>query len=570
MFTDMVGYTALMQKDESKAKTQRDRFRNILRHSVDEHGGQILQFYGDGALLSFGSAIEATRCGIEIQRALREEPKIPVRIGIHVGDVVFEDEGIFGDGVNVASRIESVAAPGGVCVSEKVYDEIKNQPEMETKSLGRFELKNVIRPTEIFALVGEGLAVPGKVAGQIKEKKHGRWYLRVALLVALVIVSVYFLWRTPEQQAMPNSIAVLPFVNMSPDPENEYFSDGMTEEILNALSKVEGLRVASRTSAFVFKQDQTDIRTIGERLNVGAVLEGSVRKSGARLRITAQLINVADGFHLWSETYERNVEDVFAIQDEISRMIVNKLRVKLIGEPDRPLVKPTTENLEAYNLFLKGRYHWNKWTKEGLEKAIEHFTKAIEIDPGFAQAYSGLADSYTIFGTQDIVPPKEAFPKAEAAARKALQLDNKLAEAHTSMGLVKLFYDWDWSAAEREFKRATDLNPGYASAHHAYAVYLTAMGRFDEAIAEIKRAQELDPLSIPISAFVGWVYLHARQYDLAMEEYRKTLELDPNFPGPHFLMGENYLAQSMFEEAFTAIRKGLTLSGDSLSNMTLL
>ncbi|MEE8112753.1 MAG: hypothetical protein V3T23_00220, partial [Nitrososphaerales archaeon] len=478
--------------------------------------------------------------------------------------------------------------------SERVFDDIKNQPGMEAKSLGRVELKNVRRPIEIFALTFQGLAVPEAVLGTEKgdvrvqqegasgKRKEGvslaglarrnRAFLYggAAVLVGLSIVGGLYLWQRDEQVAPPASVAVLPFVNMSADPENEYFSDGMTEELINVLSKVEGLRVASRTSAFAFKGKQEDIREIGDKLNVTTILEGSVRKAGSKLRITAQLINIADGYHLWSQTYERDMEDVFAIQDEISRTIVGKLKVKLVGGRDRPLVKRYTDNLEAYNLYLKGRFYWNKWTEEGGRKAIEFFQRAVEKDPAYASAYAGLADSYAVLGSYSFVPPKEAYPRAEAAASKALELDENLAEAHTSMGLVRFFYDWDWSTAEREFKRAIELNRGYATAHHAYAVYLTAMERFDEAITEMKRAQELDPLSLPISAFVGWVYFHARQYDLAREHCWRTLELDPNFPAPRFMLGETYLAQSMTEEAIAEIRKGIALSGDSQEAMPVL
>ena len=585
MFTDMVGYTAIMQENEPKATALRDRSRDILRRYVGQHGGQILQFYGDGALSTFLSAIEATRCAMEIQQASREEPNVPVRIGIHVGDVVFEEEGIVGDGVNVASRVEQLAASGGICVSERVYDDIKNQPGMEAMSLGRIELKNVRRPIEIFALTGEGIAVPKEVPGKKKGgvqtheerepsetrerpvkaalpwRKRAYLYGGTAGLLVLLIVGGLYLWRSPEQVAAPASIAVLPFVNMSADPENEYFSDGMTEELINALSKIEGLRVASRTSAFVFKEKQEDIRAIGEQLNVTTVLEGSVRKAGTKLRITAQLINIADGFHLWSESYERDVQDIFSIQDEISRTIVNTLKVKLVGEPNRALVKRSTDDLEAYSLYLKGRFYLNKWTETGMKKGIQYFQQAIEKDPTYALPYAGLADSYNVLGAYTFLPPTEAFPKAEAAARKALELDDNLAEAHASLALVRFSYNWDWSAAEREFQRATELNPGYAAARHAYAVYLTAMGRFDEAIAEMKRSQELDPLSLPINSFVGWVFYFARQYDQAIEEEKKTLEMEPNFATAHFILGRAYLQKSMFDKAIAEFQEAITLSG---------
>ena len=292
MFTDMVGYTALMQKDEKKAKSLRDRHRSVLDEIINKHQGRILQYYGDGTLVIFGSAIESVLCAVEIQRELQKEPVIPLRIGIHSGDIVYDDEGVYGDGVNIASRIEALSISGAVLISDKLYSEIKNHPSLLAESLGSYQLKNVIEPIEIFALINPGLKIPSQLQLKIKEGYKEK-----------------------------NSIAVLPFVNMSTDPENEYFSDGITEEILNALTKVEGLKVTSRTSSFAFKGKNEDIREIGNKLNVNSVLEGSVRKFSNKVRITAQLINTKDGYHLWSEVYNRNLEDIFDVQDEISRQI---------------------------------------------------------------------------------------------------------------------------------------------------------------------------------------------------------------------------------------------------------
>ncbi len=309
MFTDMVGYTALMQEDEQKAKKNRDRHRKVLESLVQNHHGIILQYYGDGTLCVFNSAIEAVECATEIQQELQKEPKIPLRVGLHVGDIVYSDDGVYGDAVNIASRIETLATPGCVLISGKVFDEIKNHPSMPAKSLGEFDLKNVKRPVRVFALQNEGLNVP--VRDDLKLK--------------------------PRESA--KSIAVLPFVNMSTDAENEYFSDGITEELLNALTKVDGLQVTSRTSSFAFKDKNLDVREIGSKLAVTSVLEGSVRKAGKRVRITAQLINTSDGFHVWSEVYDRELEDIFAVQDEIAKQISNKLREKLsIDQIDESIV----------------------------------------------------------------------------------------------------------------------------------------------------------------------------------------------------------------------------------------
>jgi len=373
-----------------------------------------------------------------------------------------------------------------------------------------------------------------------------------------------FVKEQPSAKRRQPSIAVLPFTNLSADPEQEYFCDGMAEEIINALTHIEGLRVVARTSAFAFKNKHEDIRDIGRKLNVETLLEGSVRKAGSRLRITAQLVNVTDGYHLWSERYDREMEDVFAIQDEISLAIVDRLKVNLLGEEKAALVKRYTDNLEAYNLYLKGRYFWNRRSEGGLQRGIEFFQQAIEKDPSYALPYTGIADCYNILGWYGYISPKKAFPKAKEAAEKSLKMDDTLAEAHTSLAAVREFYDWDWLAAEREYKRAIDCNASYASIHHRYAEYLSYMGRHEESIAEIKRAQELDPLSLVINAVVGEVYYYARQYDQAIEASQRTIEMDPSFVVAHFFLAFAYAQKAMYDEAIAEARKAIELSGEGI------
>jgi len=509
MFTDMVGYSALMQVDERTAKDKRDRHRKVLEDAILIHQGKILQYYGDGTLIIFGSAIQAVVCAVEIQRELQKEPKVPLRVGIHIGDIVYEDEGVYGDGVNIASRIESLSSPGGILISDKVYDEIKNQPELPARSFGSFELKNIIKPVELFAVTAEGISVPKL---EEIEQKAGA--------------------------AVRKSIAVLPFVNMSPDPENEYFSDGITEEIINALTKVKGLKVTSRTSTFMFKARNEDIRNIGHQLNVNSVLEGSVRKFKDRVRISAQLINTADGYHQWSEVYDRKLEDIFSIQDEISKTIAEKLRDDLVlPVPEETLVKSYTKDLDAYNLFLKGLFYWNKWTSGDVHTAIKYFGEAIAKDPGFVLPYSSLANCYIFLGAYGFLPSKISYPKAKWYLDKALQLDPNLAEVYTSMALVKLFYDWDLNGAYDAFQNAVRLNPGSAFVHHSYAYYMMAIGRMNEAIAEIETARTLDPLSLIINNVMSEVYFYAGRYDDALDQVTRTLELDQNFRGAKWNCG---------------------------------
>jgi len=361
------------------------------------------------------------------------------------------------------------------------------------------------------------------------------------------------------QEARP-TIAVLPFANLSADKENEYFSDGLAEEIINALTKLPGLRVTARTSAFALRGKDLDVREIGARLNVGTILEGSVRKAGNRIRVTAQLINVAGGYHLWSERYDREMTDVFAIQDEISQAIVDKLRVQLV--PGQPLVKRYTDNLEAYNLYVKGRYYLNKRSREALVKGREFLEQAIALDPNYALAYCGIAEFYWMSAHWGFLAPNEAMPQSKSAALKALQLDDTLPEAHCALGSVLGIYDFDWREAEREFKRALELNPASPTVHARYAFFLLRpIGRLEEATAEIDRALELDPLAAFFHLHLAYLFWVRRQYDRAIQQFRNTIEMEPSHYVGHWLLGVTYAQKGMFEEAIAARSRAFELSG---------
>jgi eukaryotic-like serine/threonine-protein kinase len=367
---------------------------------------------------------------------------------------------------------------------------------------------------------------------------------------------------TPVPQVTPairggesRAIAVLPFLNSSPDPENEYFSDGITEELITALTKVEGLRVASRTSVFALKNLREDVR-----LDVSAVLEGTVRKSGNQLRITAQLTSVADGRTLWSERYDREMADVFAIQDEIAQTIVRTLRSTLLRDLGDLTPVRYTANVRAYSLYLKGRFWWNRRTQAAIKEGIRYFEQAIVEDPAYALAYSGLADSYALDLDYRGAPVIEGMERAKAEAQKAIALDESLAEAHTSLGWVTFIYGWDWTGADREFTRAIQLNPRYSVARQWYSWFLAAMGRFDEALSEGRAAIDLDPASVSIRRSMGWLQYYARQYDAALENLRRALEMNPTAEETHRLLGLVYMQQGQHDEATAAFKEALTNS----------
>jgi len=545
MFTDVVGYTLLGQKNESLSLSLLEDQRKLVRQILDRHNGREVKTIGDAFLIEFPSALDAVRCAYDIQRKARdrnvsmpEERRVHLRIGIHLGDVVESDGDISGDAVNVASRIGPFAENGGISLSRQVYDQVQNKFELPLTSLGAKTLKNVGAPVELY-----------KVALPWQEERI-----------------------SPSTQLDKKRIAVLPFANISPSPSDEYFSDGMTEELIATLSRIRNLGVIARTSVIRYKGLTKPVVEIGRELNVGTVLEGSVRVAGKKLRITAQLIDAGTEEHLWSETYDRNLEDAFSIQSEIAKRIARALKVRVLQSETLRLEKKATGIPEAYSLYFKGRHSLNTRTEKGLKDAIQKFESSIKRDPKFALAYTGLADAYSILASYSLeyVPPKEGFPKAKTAAERALSLDDHLAEAHASLGLVKFYYEWDWNGAEAEFKKALELNPGYAQAHQYYADFVKSFGRFDEALEEMKKALTLDPLSYSINTGIGHVLYLSRQYDLAVDQYRKVVESDPSFVPARLWFGRPYLQKGMFKEAIEQVEEAVKLSHETTVSLATL
>jgi TolB-like protein/Flp pilus assembly protein TadD len=365
--------------------------------------------------------------------------------------------------------------------------------------------------------------------------------------------------REAATQQEPSAIAVLPFVNMSSDPDNEYFSDGLTEELISTLAKIASLRVVARTSVFQFKGKASDLRYIGAQLQVTAILEGSVRREGDRVRVTAQLINVADGYHLWSDTYERETKKVFAVQEEIAKAIADALKARLSGDPHISVTRHP-EDAEAYNLYLKARYYLNLRSEFGFLRSLDFFRKAVAKNPSYALAYAGLADAYSLSTRYHVTPAQEAWPNAKAAALKAVELDDTLAEAHTAIAFVKLHYDSDWAGAEHEFGKALDINPSHAAAHQWKTWALAVRGRFEEAIASMKMACSLDPLSHNVSADLALAYYFSRQYEDAIQQCQEVLDLQPGFHRAHQLMGMVYIQQGLYSEAVAELQQAAVTS----------
>jgi eukaryotic-like serine/threonine-protein kinase len=361
----------------------------------------------------------------------------------------------------------------------------------------------------------------------------------------------------------PASIAVLPFVNLSPEPDSEYFSDGLTEDLINAISKLPNVRVVSRTSAFEFKSKSESIRKIGAQLQVATVLEGSVRKIGQKLRVCAQLVSSADGYCLWSQRFDRDVKDIFEIQDEIAQALAGALKVRFLEDVTRTLVQRPTENVEAYDLYLRGRFQWNKCSGDGLQRALGYFELALMHDPCYAAAYSGKADYYIAVASWGLDAPNEAWPKAKLAATRALELDERLAEAHSSIGTIRMWYEWNWRQAEQEFRRALELNPGYPNAHIQYGLLLVQSGRFEEAEREIRAALALDPLSVRANSYMAGLFHYRREYDRSITQCHRALEIDPSDIELHVVLGLNYEQKGMYADAIRELENARGLSGNN-------
>jgi TolB-like protein/DNA-binding winged helix-turn-helix (wHTH) protein/Flp pilus assembly protein TadD len=418
----------------------------------------------------------------------------------------------------------------------------------------------------------KSIVVPEHVLGAVpvEHKRRVRIYALIAgsLVVALAAGALitYLRRKTPPRNLFPPgpSVAVLPFKNLSGRQDEEYFSDGMTESLISSLSKIQNLKVISRGSVIGFEDKEIDPKEVGRRLGVATVLEGSVRKSSDSVRVSVRLVSVEDGSVLWArDTQDQALGDIFALQDEIARSMAASLRLQLSGAAEQQLVRRHTSDVEAYELYLKGRYFWNKRTEEGLRKSLDHLEKAIARDPRYALAYAGLADSYAVLNLYSAQQQTDAFPKARSAAEKALELDDTLAEAHTALAYIKEQYDWDWPGAEREFKRAIELNPNYATAHQYYSEYLAFLGRTEESLIHIRRAHELDPLSLIINTGLGYPYLCARRCNEALGEFRKALEIDPNFPPAVYYTARCLEQDSKLDQAIAEYRRAVTLSGGS-------
>ena len=561
---DVVGYSLLMGRDDSATlaglKAHR---RELIDPKISGDGGRIVKTTGDGLLLEFPSVVDAVRCAVDVQRGMAErnagvppEQRIEFRIGVNVGDIIIDGEDIYGDGVNVAARLQTLAEPGGVCVSRVVRDQVLDKLSFAFEGLGLQEVKNIARPVEVYRV--------DLASGALQTTGRGRrrWQLRSltgrqlvrAVIAVLVLALSYFVadkfWlpkqlgdqrhqapapsadtaSAPKAFSPPaHSIAVLPFANMSGDPNQEYFSDGLSEELLNSLATIRDLQVSARTSSFFFKGERIDIADVGRKLNVGAVLEGSVRKDGNHVRITAELIDAVTGFHLWSQTYDRDLKDILKVQTEIATAVTKALQATLLADADATIEVGGTQNPQALDAYLRGaRWTGNARTKEDLDAAIAELSEAIRLDPGFAKPYSLKA--YFLLSLTSYLPESvvhKTYEQARATAERAVALAPAFGEAHASLAEILEFGFLDFAGAATEFDRALALSPGDARVHSLAALFFARMGRADEAVVHARRCVALDPFDAGAHADAGNALSLAHRYREAIKEYDQAASLHP-------------------------------------------
>ena len=483
LFADIVGYTAMMQTDEIKGRKTLEKFRNTLNQKVTEHNGQIINDLGDGCLCTFESAVDAMHCAKEAQLSFLSTPKISVRIGLHSGDVFYEANNVYGDSVNIASRIESLGVAGSVLLSNRIRQHIENQPDFKINSLGEYDFKNVNKSMEVFALANEGLVVPrkdemkGKIKSNPKEKSAlEKWWPLVAFL--FIASAVYYFISQSEKSISSDvnekSIAVLPFTDLSPKKDQEYFSIGMMDEILNHLVKIEDLQVSSRTSSMQYLDTTIPISEISQSLGAANVLEGSVRKAGDQIRITVQLINGLTDKHLWSETYDREFEDIFSIQSDVAQQIALTLKAEIYNEVKERIESVPTRNMDAYDLWLR------TYDLYPSDEKADLLHEVLEIDPNFASAYALLANVWlNRGGFAGEYSREEIIPEANKYLNKAFELDPHNAMAHKNMAQLTLWYEWDFEKAEKEWNTYVRLYP--SSLNPNIIDFYSSVGKFDEA-----------------------------------------------------------------------------------------
>ncbi len=538
MFTDIVGYTGITQTDEARAMQILRTHNELLRPVFQKDKGREIKTIGDAFLIEFESALDAVNCAIEVQYLLRrynedpaisEQNKIRIRVGVHLGDVIHRENDVFGDAVNIASRIQPLAEPEGICVSEQVFHQVRNKLQMEFQLIEGVHLKNVIYPVGVYRII-----LPW--SPKYEEKEIGQSTIPIK-----------------------RRLAVLPL-----EAGDEYFAEGLTEELITVLSNIKDLRIIARTSIQRYKGTTKSVVEIGKELNVGSILEGSVRKTDNRVRVTVEVVDALNDEHMWASSYDREMVDIFSVQTDIAKQVAKALRMKLRTSEKVRIVKKPTLNIDAYSLYLKGRFAMHKRNRQAIGEAIELFSDAIKKDEKYAKAYSGLADCYLISGSYGYGEAQQAYSKAKEYVSRALEFDENLPEAHISLGfLLEAFY-YDFAGSREQFEHAIKLNPSNSQARHWYAINLAISNQIDQAIAELERAKESDPLSAQIGTVLGGFYTYEGRDEEALRTWESVLRSNPNNVPVYLNRGVYFAKLGKKDEALYDMSKALSIATEAV------
>jgi TolB-like protein/class 3 adenylate cyclase/Flp pilus assembly protein TadD len=583
LFMDIVGFSKLLVDEQSECSHRLNQIvRSTKQFRVAEAADKLIRLpTGDGMVLVFYTSPEApARCAMEIARALKDA-SFGLRMGIHSGPVnkvsdVNDRSNLAGTGINMAQRVMDCGDAGHILLSKRVTEDLEQHSKWRPRlhDLGTFEVKHGVK-IDIVSLHTDEVGNPA-LPSRLKDKKIARrtavpkLVVGAAVLLVMVALGLWLAFhRNPARSTVTlaapvpeKSVAILPFKPLSSQNRDEILENGMADTLIAKLGTITEIIIPSLTSAQKYAEQEHDPIAAGRLLHVRSVLEGTLQKVADRIRVTARLINVADGSSMWSGTFDEKFTDVFSVQDAIAQKVAAALALRLSGEEQKRLTKRYTENTEAYQLYLKGRFYWNKWSEEGFRKSIDYFKQAVEKDPNYALAYSGLADAYSLLCEWGSSPSNEIFPQARGYAEKALKLDDTLSEAHLSIGIVKLLYEWDFAGAEKELRRAKELDPKDAQVYHFYGHYLELFGRFDEAAAETKRGVEFDPTNLVINSEVGLAYYWGRKFEPAAAQHRKTLEMDSNFAYASFCLALDYTQMGKYQEALAELNRTRPISQD--------
>ena len=568
MFTDIVGYTALMGNDEKKAFELLSKNRQIQKPIIEQYNGRWIKELGDGVMVSFNTASDAVNAAIKIQEACNTVNNFQLKIGIHMGEVVFENDDVYGDGVNIASRIETLGVGSSILMSKTIRDQVKNNAELQIQSLGSFEFKNVEEPVEVFALSNPGFVVPKRDAMQGKLKKiKGNNPKRIVILIAsaIVLTAAIFLARNfffnKDISAAPRSLAILPFENLQKDSSLLYLSDGIPENLINRLSAFPDVKVFARAATFKLADTSKSISSLRKLLNADIVLTGRLQKNGDAYFLNCELVDAITQNLIWGNKYELRTNEVAKVEDSIVSSLMNPLRITLIdksnGLQNKQPVKP-----EAYAEFLKGRYLSYGSTPEESEKALTHFREAILIDPKYAAAYAAIANEKIVQSLFSTASQKEIINEARTAIEAAKALDPNLPEIYTSEGALKFYYDWDWKGAVESYKKALQLDPGNATIYIRYSSTLADVGRYDEALPLADKAVELDPVSISSLHNLGWTNLVASNFQKSADAFGKALDLHPDWVWGYIKQAYAYIFLHQYDKALLNAAKAEKLFKD--------